>query len=223
MRSCAKNPVQYHTGEPMKIGYARTSTTEQEAGFEAQIRDLKAQGVSEEHVFAEQVSSMDAERPKLKEVLRFLRKGDTLIVTKLDRLARSILHYAEIQAELEKKGVALRILNLGLDTSNPTGRLVHNTLMAVAQYEREIMLERQREGIAKAKAKNQYWGRKPTARAKADEVKRLKAEGLGASAIADRLKIARRSVYNILSDTPEDAETFKERAKVWNARKGAAA
>ena len=222
MHKRAKKLVQQNTREAMNIGYARTSSVEQEAGLEAQIRDLKAQGVSDEHIFAEQVSSMDAERPKLKEVLRFVRKGDILIVTKLDRLARSILHYAEIQAGLEKKGVALRILNLGLDTSNPTGRLVHNTLMAVAQYEREIMLERQREGIAKAKAEKNYWGRKPTAREKADEVKRLKAEGLGASAIAGRLGIARRSVYNILNDKPEDAETFKHRAKVWNNRKSAA-
>lgn len=204
----------------MEIGYARTSTVEQDAGLEAQIRDLKAAGVADEHLFSEQVSSMDAERPKLKEVLRFVRKGDVLIVTKLDRLARSMRHYAEIEAQLAKKGVALRILNLGLDTSTPTGRLVHNTLMGVAQYEREIMLERQREGIAKAKAENNYWGRKPTARAQADEVKRLKDEGLGATAIAEKLGIARRSVYNILRDTTEAAETFKGRVEAWSDRKG---
>jgi DNA invertase Pin-like site-specific DNA recombinase len=203
----------------MLIGYARTSTEDQEAGLEAQIRDLKAAGVEEEHIYFEKLSSVDAERPKLKEAMKFMRKGDVFVVAKLDRLARSILNYAEIQAELEKKGVALRVLNLGVDTGTPTGRLVHNTLMNIAQFEREMMLERQREGIAKAKREGKYMGRKPTAREKADEVKALAAEGLGAIEIAKRVGIGRVSVWRILNGTPEAEAKMKGRVEAWQNRK----
>jgi DNA invertase Pin-like site-specific DNA recombinase len=203
----------------MLIGYARTSTEDQEAGLEAQIRDLKAAGVAEENIYFEQLSSVDAERPKLKEAMRFMRKGDTFVVAKLDRLARSILNYAEIQAELEKKGVALRVLNLGVDTSTPTGRMIHNTLMNVAQFEREMMLERQREGIAKAKREGKYMGRKPTAREKADQVKALAAEGLGAVEISKRVGIGRVSVWRILNVTPEAEAKMQERVEAWQERK----
>ena len=203
----------------MLIGYARTSTEDQEAGLEAQIRDLKASGVAEENIFFEKLSSVDAERPKLKEAIKFMRKGDTFVVAKLDRLARSVSNYAEIEKELAKKGVALRVLNLGVDTSTPTGRLIHNTLIGIAQFEREMMLERQREGIAKAKREGKYMGRKPTAREKADEVKALAAEGLGAVEIAKRLGIGRVSVWRILNGTREAEAKMQERVEAWQERK----
>lgn len=181
----------------MLIGYARTSTLDQKASIEAQERDLRAIGC--EKVFVEQVSSVDvAHREQLAMALEFVREGDTLAVCKLDRLARSTSHLLEIVTTLEKKGAALRILNMGIDTSTPTGKLMLTVLGGIAQFEREIMLERQREGIAKAKADGKYKGRKPTAKAKADEVLKLKAEGLGASDIAKRLDIGRASVYRIL-------------------------
>ena len=178
----------------MIIGYARTSTLEQEAGFAAQLRDLAAAGV--ERTFQEQVSSV-AERPQLEAALDFARKGDVLVVTKLDRLARSVAHTVEIARRLEAKGASLRVLNLNLDTSTPTGRLMLHLLASIAQFEREMMLERQREGIAKAKAEGKYKGRAPTARAKAAEVAALRAEGVGASEIARRLGIGRASVYRM--------------------------
>src|SRR6478672_12089176 len=105
----------------MIIGYARTSTVEQKAGFEAQRRELEAAKC--EKIFEEQVSSV-AERHKLNEVLEFVREGDTFIVTKLDRLARSVLNFMEIANTLERKSVKLQILNMGIDTTTPTGRLM---------------------------------------------------------------------------------------------------
>ncbi|AQS47066.1 DNA invertase [Thioclava nitratireducens] len=186
----------------MLIGYARTSTLDQKAGLEAQERDLIAAGC--ERVFVEQVSSVDvAKREKLTEALAFAREDDTLVVTKLDRLARSVAHLVEILGHLEAKGVALRILAMGIDTSTPTGKLMLTILGGVAEFEREIMLERQREGIAKAKAAGKYKGRAPTARAKADEVLRLHGEGVGGTEIAKRLGIGRASVYRILDDAKE--------------------
>jgi DNA invertase Pin-like site-specific DNA recombinase len=184
----------------MLIGYARTSTLDQKASLEAQVRDLNAAGCDK--VFEEQVSSVDvANRVRLAELLEHIRKGDTLVVTKLDRLARSVRHLFEITETLAEKGAALRILDLGIDTGKPTGKLVLTVLGGIAEFEREIMLERQREGIAKAKAAGKYKGRKPTARAKSDAVVALKAQGVGPTAIAKDLGIGRASVYRILASS----------------------
>ena len=179
----------------MIIGYARTSTLEQEAGFDAQVRDLKAAGC--ERLFAEQISSV-AQRAQLEAAIDFAREGDTLVVTKLDRLARSMLDLMNIKARLDTKGIELRILAMSLDTSTPTGKLMMNVLGSVAQFEREMMLERQKEGIAKAKADGKYKGRAPTARVKNAEILELRAAGLGATAIARQLGVSVRSVYRAL-------------------------
>lgn len=183
----------------MRIGYARTSTLEQEAGLEAQVRDLTALGC--ERIFQEQVSSV-GQRAELEAALEFARQGDTLVVTKLDRLARSVIHMGEIVGRLEAKGVALRIEAMGVDTSTSTGKLMLNVLASVAQFEREMMLERQREGIAKAKAEGAYKGRKPTARAKSEEVARLASKGLSMGQIAAELGIGKGSVHRILTMKP---------------------
>lgn len=188
----------------MLVGYARTSTLDQKAGLEGQERELKAAGC--DRLFIEQVSSVDVTaREKLAEALSFVREGDTLVVTKLDRLARSVAHLLEILDTLTDRGAALRILNMGIDTSTPTGKLMLTVLGGVAEFEREIMLERQREGIAKAKAAGKYKGRKATARAKADEVLKLHREGVGGTEIAKRLKIGRASVYRILDEAKSAA------------------
>lgn len=128
----------------------------------------------------EQVSSVDVPRhEQLAAALEYLRDGDTLVMTKLDRLARSVGHLTEISAQVEKRGAFLRILAMNMDTSDATGRLMLNVIARVAQFEREIMLERQREGIAKAKAEGKYKGRALTAEAKAEEVRALAKGGRG--------------------------------------------
>lgn len=187
----------------MLVGYARTSTTEQVAGLAAQVRELEAAGCGK--IWQERVSSV-AERQALREALAFLREGDTLVVAKIDRLARSTLHFWELVQSLQSRGVALRILNLGgetVDTSSATGRLTLTIFAGFAQFEREIMLERQREGIAKAKAEGKYKGRAPTARARAGEVRQLLGQGKSPTEVAKTLGIGRASVYRILGSTSE--------------------
>jgi DNA invertase Pin-like site-specific DNA recombinase len=179
----------------MLVGYSRVSTVEQDAGLEAQLRDLRAAGCEE--FFTEKVSSV-AEREKLDDCLRFIRKGDTVVVTKLDRLARSMRDLLEIVDTIKSKGSELRILEMSLDTSSATGELMLNVLGSVAQFERAMMLERQREGIAKAKADGKYKGRAPTAQRKAVDVLRLHAEGVGSAQIVDKLGISRSSVCRII-------------------------
>ena len=179
------------------VGYARTSTTDQKAGLEAQLRDLAGAGCV--RVFQEEVSSVATVRPELERALDYVREGDTLVVTKLDRLARSVADLVGITKRLDDKGVALRILTLNLDTGTPTGKLMVNLLGSIAQFERELMLERQREGIAKAKVEGKYKGRVPTARKQEAEVRRLKGEGMTGDAIATALGISRRSVFRLLA------------------------
>jgi DNA invertase Pin-like site-specific DNA recombinase len=179
----------------LKVGYGRTSTLEQQAGLDAQIRDLKAAGC--EKIFWEQVSAV-GKRPQLEAAIDFIREGDTQVVTKLDRLARSTRHLLEIAERVKAKGANLCILNLGADTSTATGRLMFTVIGAVACFERELMLERQREGIAKAKSEGKYKGRKPTALARAAEIATLKADGVRPTDIARQLGIGRASVYRIL-------------------------
>ena len=141
-----------------------------------------------------------AQRLQLEAVLDFIRDGDVLVVSKLDRLARSTQHLFEVVARVKGKGAHLQVLDLGMDTSTATGKLLLTVIGAIGQFEREMMLERQREGIAKARSDGKYKGRKPTARAKGDDVRALDAQGIGATEIAKRLGIGRASVYRILSD-----------------------
>ena len=138
---------------------------------------------------------IDTQREQLEAALEYAREGD-ISVTKLDRLeaCRTSLPWWPAEA----KAVALKVPE-AIDTSNCTGRLMFNMLGAIAQFERELMLERQREGIAKAKAEGKYRGRAPTARAKASEIRRLHGEGIGPTEIAKRLGISRASVYRVLN------------------------
>lgn len=179
----------------MKIGYARTSTLEQAAGLQAQEKELKAVGCEE--IFKEQVSATGP-RKELEKALAFTRKGDTLTVTKLDRLARSTTHLWQIVQQLQDKGAHLRVLEPDISTSSATGKLILTLMSGIAQFEREMMLERQREGIEKARREGKYKGRARTAEAKADEVWTLTEKGLGPSKIAQQLGIGRSSVYRIL-------------------------
>ncbi|MEO0828904.1 MAG: recombinase family protein [Pseudomonadota bacterium] len=180
----------------MIIGYCRSSTADQEAGLAGQEASLKEAGA--EKVFREVASGTNANRVQLLHALDFVREGDTLLITKIDRLARSTADFLKIVDELEAKGVGLRVLDFGgreIDTKSPADRLIITLFAGFAQFERDLMRERQRVGIEAAKKAGKYKGRKPTARAKAAEVKALLAEGVKPIEVARRLEISRASVY----------------------------
>jgi DNA invertase Pin-like site-specific DNA recombinase len=182
----------------MNVGYARTSTVDQLAGFEAQLKELTTAGC--EKIFKEQVSSV-AVRAQLQAAIDFLREGDALVITKIDRLARSVADLLTIIQKLEEKKVAVRILNLGINTQTPTGKLMLTVLGGIAQFEREIMLERQREGVAKAKMQGKYKGRQPISSIRKKEVIRLATEGVSKANIARQLKIGEATIYRMLKKT----------------------
>ena len=176
----------------MKIGYARTSTIEQSYSLEDQVERLGSQGC--EKIFAEKVSSIQS-RPEFEKCIEFAREGDTVVITKLDRFARSITDLWRHITALEEKGASLHILDLSLDTSTPNGRLQITLLGGIAQWEREMMLERQKVGIAKAQQDGKYKGRSPTARRLQEDIQKMHREGLKPSKIAKELKIGVASVY----------------------------
>lgn len=177
------------------VGYARTSTADQHAGLDDQIAELNEAGCT--RIFHEQVSSVDAARPQLHAALQFLRDGDFFICTKPDRLARSTTDLLKIVADLSKRGVRVRLLSMNIDTSTATGKLLLTLMGAVSAFEREIMLERQRAGVARAKAEGKFKGRAPTARAKSAEVHRLVAAGCKPADVMKLTNISRASFYRI--------------------------
>jgi len=184
--------------QQMLIGYARTSTVDQQAGFEAQLVELKSYGC--ERTYQEQVSAV-ATRNQLDSALDMLRTGDKLVVTKLDRLARSVAHMGDILQQIEAKGAGLVILSLGserIDTTTATGKLILNMMVSVAQFEREMMKERQVEGIKRAQAEGKYKGRVPKAMNQADKVKALVDAGVSRVQVQDQLGMSKASYYRCL-------------------------
>ena len=183
----------------MLIGYARTSTVDQQAGFEAQLVELNTYGC--ERTYQEQVSAV-ATRTQLEAAIDMLREGDKLVVTKLDRLARSVSHMGDLLEQIEAKGAGLVILSMGnerVDTSTATGKLILNMMVSVAQFECEMMKERQVEGIKRVQAEGKYKGSVPKAMQQADKVKALVAAGVNWEKIQEQLGLSKASYYLCLN------------------------
>lgn len=186
-------------------GYARTSSLEQQAGLEDQVRRLLASGCFK--VFKEQVSATDMTgRTQWAAMTAQLLAGDKIVITKIDRAARSIDDMVSITKSLKEKEVTLVILDMDIDTSTASGTLMFNIFTSVAQFERDMMKERQLVGIAAKKAADKllpldqrtYQGRTPTARNKAESVKALINAGMTKEQVAKQLEIGVASVYRIL-------------------------
>jgi DNA invertase Pin-like site-specific DNA recombinase len=176
------------------IGYARVSTTDQDLSL--QLATLKAAGCHT--IRKEKASGLNTRgRSELAVVLDFLREGDELVVTRVDRLARSIGDLQDIVRALKSKGAVLRATEQPIDTSTAAGKCFLDMLGVFAEFETNLRRERQMEGIARAKAAGVYKGRKPSIDRAV--VRKLRKEGLGPSAIARRLKIGRASVYRLLA------------------------
>lgn len=178
------------------VGYGRVSSAGQ--SLDVQVEQLKA--VPCDRIFTETRSGTSTEgRAALEEMMRYVREGDVLVVTRLDRLARSLTDLSRIIDELGAKGVGFRCLQQGaVDTTKPEGRLMLQLLGSFAEFEAAIRRDRQMEGIEKAKAAGRYRGRPKTI--DAEEVRRLLSSGIGPTAVAKQLGIGRASVYRIAED-----------------------
>ena len=175
-------------------GYARVSSIDQDLSL--QRAALKAAGAN--IIRAEKVSGASRKgRSELETLLEFLRPGDTLIVTRIDRLARSLRDLQNIVHELREKGVHLKATEQPVDTTSAAGKAFLSMLGVFAEFENNLRRERQMEGINAAKIRGVYKGRKPSI--EPDEIRRLRKEGLGATEIARKLGIGRASVYRVLA------------------------
>ena len=178
----------------MLVGYARVSSAGQ--SLEVQTDALRAAGC--EKLFMEKESGTSTDNRKaLADALEFIREGDCFIVTRIDRLARSVSDLETIVAKVKAKGAFLKAVDQPIDTSSPAGVAFLQMLGVFAQFETAIRKERQLEGIARAKSEGRYKGRKPTV--SVDQVKAMKAEGVRPVDIASKLGIARASVYRALA------------------------
>lgn len=177
----------------MIVGYARVSTSDQ--NLDAQLTELAAHGC--ERIFTDKATGTNTARGGLAEMLEFVREGDTLVVVRLDRFARSLSDLYAMLERLTRQGVAFHCLRQSIDTSTSTGKLTLAILGAVAEFENDLRRERQRDGIARAKERGVYKGRKRTV--DGEEVRRLHGEGTKPTAIASALGISRTSVYRELS------------------------
>ena len=185
-----------------KIGYARVSSTGQ--SLDVQIEKLTIYGCTEPdgQIFQEKHTGTTDNRPELKACLKHhLRKGDQLVITKLDRLARSTLHLTQIADDLQKRGIELIVLDQNIDTSTPTGKLLFNMLASIAEFETALRKERQTDGIAKAKDKGIKFGAKAKLTPEqVTELKNKRAEGVKTKDLMSEYNLSKATIYRLLSD-----------------------
>jgi DNA invertase Pin-like site-specific DNA recombinase len=186
----------------MRVGYVRVSTVDQNTA-----RQLD--GVDVERIFEDKVSGKSTDRPKLAEMLRFVRDGDTVVVHSMDRLARNMDDLRKLVKDMNARGIKIQFMKEGLTFTgddSPMSKLLLSMLGAVAEFEREIILERQREGIAAAKANGVYKGRKPSLTPEQErELAARAAAGQKKTDLAREYGISRETVYRILADAKQAA------------------
>jgi len=184
------------------IGYARVSTAEQDSALQTDA--LHKAGC--ERIFDDTVSGAKAERPGLTAALEFLRDGDVLVVWRLDRLGRSLPHLIEVVSTLEARGVGFRSLTEAIDTTTPGGRLIFHVFGALGQFERDLIRDRTKAGLAAAAARGRKGGRKPVVTS--DKLKRERehlANGLNVREAAARIKVSKTALYAALKASQSDA------------------
>ena len=178
------------------VGYARVSSVGQ--SLDVQLDKLRHC----DKIFREKWSGSSNKRPRLKACLEYVREGDTLVVTRLDRLARSTLHLCQLAEQLERKQVNLQVLDQNIHTGDATGRLLFNMLGAIAQFETEIRAERQMDGIQKAKARGVRLGRsKNLTEEQCLELRQRRAEGALIKTLMKDYQLSKASVYRYLDGT----------------------
>ena len=175
------------------VGYARVSSVGQ--SLDVQLDKLKGC----DKVFQEKQTGTSSTRPRLKACLEYVREGDTLVVTRLDRLARSTLHLCQVADQLQEKGVNLKVIDQSIDTSDATGRLLFNMLGATAQFETEIRAERQMDGIRNAKARGVFMGRsKHLSEDEQVELQLKRQDGTPIKVLMEEYNLSKASVYRYL-------------------------
>lgn len=179
------------------IGYARVSTWDQSTDL--QIEALKAAGCTK--IFEETASGTKTDRPEFLKTLEYLRPGDTLVAWRLDRIGRSLSHLVQTIADLEKQGIGFKSVHESIDTTTSTGKLIFHIFAALAEFERNLIVDRTKAGLEAAKARGSKPGRKPALTdAQIISARAMKAADQSVTTIATTLNVSRATVYRALSD-----------------------
>lgn len=187
--------------EGFLIGYARVSTSDQDP--QMQIDALQKAGCHTQHIHVETISGVKAQRPMLERALKDCRRGDTFVVWKLDRMGRSLLDLITKMAELERRGIAFRSLTEGIDTSTPGGRLILHVMASLAQFERDLIVERTRAGIRAKMERGERHGAEPTF--DHEMARQGFRDGMDSSAVARHVGVTRARIYQIFPKAVRDA------------------
>jgi DNA invertase Pin-like site-specific DNA recombinase len=183
----------------MRIGYGRVSTTDQNTS--SQEDALRSAGV--DRLFVDTFTGTKANRPELDKLREQLRSGDTVVITRLDRLGRSTKDLLNLVAEFEHDGVQLEVIEQSIDTSSPEGKLFFTMVAAFAEFERSIMQARTKDGLAAARARGRVGGRKPKLQSfQIAMIRKSFVDGMSVSAIASSMNVSRPTIYRALDDVP---------------------
>ena len=190
----------------MLIGYARVSTSKQGQSLDTQRDALIDAGCDPQHIYSDTISGTNWQRPGLDDALAYMRPDDTLVVTRLDRLGRSLADTVNTIADLAERDINVKVLEPALDTSKPTDKVVINVMASLAEWERDLLVQRTREGVAHARAQGRVAGPKPKLSAEqAQMAKELIEGGKSVSAVARRLNVSRPTIYRALKRIEADA------------------
>lgn len=181
------------------FGYARVSSTDQD--LTTQLSKLNEHGV--DRIYSEKISAKNTNRPELERMIDQLRTGDKVVITKIDRIARNMRDFQNLVHDFNERGVTLKILDQNIDTSSERDKLFMNMLSMFAEFERTMILERQREGIEHAKSKGVYKGRKPISEDKKAQVLELAASGMKKAEIQRVTGLGKTTVFKILKESQE--------------------
>lgn len=190
----------------MLIGYARVSTSKQGQSLDTQRDALIDAGCDPKHIYSDTISGTNWQRPGLDDALAYMRPDDTLVVTRLDRLGRSLADTVNTIAQLTERDINVKVLEPALDTSKPTDKVVINVMASLAEWERDLLVQRTREGVAHARAQGRVAGPKPKLNAEqAQMAKDLIEGGKSVSAVARTFNVSRPTIYRALERIDADA------------------
>ena len=190
----------------MLIGYARVSTSKQGQSLDTQREALIDAGCDPKHIYTDTISGTKWQRPGLDDALAYMRPDDTLVVTRLDRLGRSLAETVNTITDLAKRDINVKVLEPALDTSKPTDKVVINVMASLAEWERDLLIQRTREGVAHARAQGRVAGPKPKlSDEQAQVAKELIDGGKSVSAVARTFNVSRPTIYRAIERLETDA------------------
>lgn len=191
----------------MLIGYARVSTARQGQSLDTQREALLDAGCDPKHIYSDTISGAKWSRPGLDDALAYMRPDDTLVVTRLDRLGRNLVETVTTISDLADNSINVRVLEPALDTSRPADKVVINVMASLAEWERDLLIQRTREGVAHARAQGRVAGPKPKlTKEQKQQAAMLVENGQSVMSVARGFNVSRQTIYRAIHEVEADAK-----------------